>query len=834
MRGRPTRLLAVPAMSAILIISTLGPTNATTRLVSVGLGAVQGNNDSSSPSISADGRYIVFTSSANNLTPGDTNLSTDIYRVDLTGGLAQPSVTLVSVNPTGFSGNGSSRYADISADGRYVAFASDASDLVTADTNARSDVFVRDLVSGTTTRVSVTASGLQADSHSEQPSISRDGRYVAFRSLANNLVPGDTNGQWDVFVKDRSTGTISRASVANDGSQASGWGSFWAQISGDGNSVLFSTLASNIVASDTNNTDDTFVRDLVAGTTQRVSVDSSGGQIADGGMGGGMSADGRYVTFWSKGAVVPGVPAHAYNFQVYRIDRTTGSVVLASAATDGTAGNRSSSHGMEGGHGEVSDDGRYVVFQSNATNLVASPPSQTGAYVRDTVEERTTLVSAADDGTPANNQSEDVAISGNAAVIAFASTATNLVAPDANFAKDVFIWGDVDAPECLTPNGGASTTVPYYCETRYDDANELGDNIGEIGDQLATAYGDRYAGTWIDRTVAPSALRIGVVNPTTQDWQTLYAISGLPTNRAGLVSQQYSSATLTGYRATVEGILASKSYDYLEGISDPDNLIDIHTAGADALLAGQITAAGVPANAFRINTTFSGGPTHTSRDQWTGQYEAGLKLRRNQTGTVFCTTGYMGYDNSTPRKYYATTAGHCAYPAPKQVWIDFLAFTIDRTKWVNGATVNSDSARHYVTASTSQISYRIYTGGNNGHRDIIAYYQASQMYLGTRLCFQGVTSHNNNCGNINASNARVKATNIDGTSVTIAHVWCMNYPAQGGDSGGPVYHVNADLKTATAAGEVEGGYVVAGVVSMCFSGATYIMSDMGLTLYRKV
>ena len=219
------------------------------------------------PSVSANGRYVAYSSFAANIVVGDTNDTYDVFVRDRVLG----TNVRVSVSSTGAqSEGGSSEFSSISADGRYVAFASDATNLVAGDTNGERDIFVRDLQSGTTERVSVGAGGVQSDNQSDGPgfrggitfgpSISGDGRYVTFDSIASNLVAGDTNtcefagGQSfedpgecpDIFVRDRTLGTTTRVSVSSAGGQAND-ASTDAAISFDGSSVAFFTSASNLV-----------------------------------------------------------------------------------------------------------------------------------------------------------------------------------------------------------------------------------------------------------------------------------------------------------------------------------------------------------------------------------------------------------------------------------------------------------------------------------------------------------------------------------------------------------------------------------------------------------
>ncbi len=243
----------------------------TTR-VSVNSTGAQGNGHSAYPSISADGRFVAFASGASNLVPGDTGYW-DVFVHDRQTG----TTTRVSVSSTGTQSNDNSGDPSISADGLYVAFTSSAQNLIPGDTNGRADVFVHDRQTGTTTRVSVNSTGTQGDFNSWRPAISANGRYVAFISDATTLVPGDTNGRADVFVHDRQTGATTRVSVSSAGIQGDGFveGSSTPSISADGRFVAFASGASNLVPGDTNNQKDVFVHDRQTGATTRVSVSSA-------------------------------------------------------------------------------------------------------------------------------------------------------------------------------------------------------------------------------------------------------------------------------------------------------------------------------------------------------------------------------------------------------------------------------------------------------------------------------------------------------------------------------------------------------------------------------
>jgi Tol biopolymer transport system component len=286
-----------------------------TVLVSVSSTGVQADYLSQSPSISADGRYVAFTSGASSLVPGVTGSQIYLHDrdADEDGLFDEPgaiSTVLVSRDSAGVQGNGDSSQSSLSADGRYVAFRSESSNLVQGDTNSADDVFVHEPRTGETTRVSVGSAGSEANGPSYYPAISADGRYVAFASAASNLVQGDTNGVSDVFVHDRDAdgngvfdeagGTATElVSVDSAGTQGNA-GSGEAAVTTDGRLVTFASSASNLVAGDTNGASDVFVHDSQTGETTRVSVDSAGNQANADSNSGTISGDGRYVAFSSR------------------------------------------------------------------------------------------------------------------------------------------------------------------------------------------------------------------------------------------------------------------------------------------------------------------------------------------------------------------------------------------------------------------------------------------------------------------------------------------------------------------------------------------------------
>jgi Tol biopolymer transport system component len=409
----------------------------TTTRVSVSSGGAQGNEESTYPSVSADGRFVAFVSDATNLVPGDTNRATDVFVRDRVAG----TTTRVSVSSGGAQGNFGATAVAISTDGRFVVFGSAATNLVPRDTNGVSDVFVRDRVAGTTTRVNLGAGGAQANDHSghlsQSVAISADGRVVAFSSYARNLVPGgDTNQSSDIFVRDRVAGTTTRASVGPGGAQAN-LHSFHPSLSADGRVVAFYSEASNLVRGDTNGVSDIFARDRVAGTTARVSLATGGaqGNRPSGRVGLAISASGRVVAFESDATnLVPGDTNG--DADIFVRDRLRSTTTRVSVGAGGVEGDWFSANPS------ISADGRVVAFMSGADNLVPGDGNgRRDVFVRDRAAGTTTRVSLATGGGHANAHSGQagVAISGDGRVVAFQSDATNLVPGDSNGVSDVFV-----------------------------------------------------------------------------------------------------------------------------------------------------------------------------------------------------------------------------------------------------------------------------------------------------------------------------------------------------------------------------------------------------------
>jgi cysteine-rich repeat protein len=445
--------------------------------VSVTSAGSQANATSVSASnraLSADSRFVVFQSSANDLVPGDTNGVEDIFVHDRETG----STRRVSLAAAGTQATRASLNPAISHDGRIVAF-DNLGALVSGDTNAAGDVFVRDLVAGTTTRASVATGGGQANRGSLAPALSGDGRLVAFESGATNLVPGDSNARKDVFVHDRAAVTTVRVSLGPGGVQGNGDSSA-AALAASAALVAFESLATNLVPGDTNGVADVFVRDLTAGVTSRVSVASDGTQANARSGKAVMSADGSLVAFESLATnLVPDDSNGASDIFVH--DRATGTTTRVSVGPGGTQGS-GASFGPA-----LSMDGRYVLFESEAPDLVPGDTNDMrDVFLHDRATGMTRRMGRAD--VQALGMSFAGALSPDGHAIVFDSVDANLVPADTNNARDVFVetpacgdgMGDVDEAcddgNLIDGDGCDSNCTPTGCGNTIVTAGETCDD----------------------------------------------------------------------------------------------------------------------------------------------------------------------------------------------------------------------------------------------------------------------------------------------------------------------------------------------------------------------
>ena len=410
-----------------------------TERVDVGSGDEEAVTPVLRASMSADGRFVAFSSASATLVADDRNEVADVFVRDLRTQLTRR----VSVSSGGLEGDGASFYPAISADGRVVAFRSYARNLIKGDRNRVEDVFVHDLLTRTTARVSVGDRGQEANAPSVTSSINEDGTVVAFSSSASNLVRGDRNRVMDVFVRDRTRGRTIRVTVGPAGREANG-ASEGSGISRDGRVVVFRSLATNLIRVDSNGYPDVFVRDWVSRTTERVNVSSAGAEANHETYRGSISGNGRRVVFRSDAS---NLVAHDTNRaqDVFVHDRLTNQTTRISVSTSGAQAYAPPSRRTAPGHrfmsrGLLSRSGRYAVFGSYAANLVGGDTNRAADVFRhDLATRRTVRVSVGAHGAQADGDSFVMGVGEDGSEVLFASAADNLVGRDTNGVRDAFV-----------------------------------------------------------------------------------------------------------------------------------------------------------------------------------------------------------------------------------------------------------------------------------------------------------------------------------------------------------------------------------------------------------
>lgn len=424
--GYTAVLLLLMVMVAWLArFSAAAPLAGTTTAVSVDAEGQVGLVRSEYPAISADGRFVTFKS--NWLVSEDTSLDNDVYVHDRQTG----ETSLASVASDGTLGNAEAWTGDISGDGRYVVFDSQASTLIAGDTNGRIDIFLHDRQTGETSRISVDSDGNQVPWHSMDPVISQDGRYVAFRS-EGDFESGVVTEGYDLFVKDRQTGEVTLISTTYDGSiNIAGIRDPF--ISANGDYILFWSAGDALVEGDVNGATDVFFYDRQADELSIVSVSSDGAQGNMDSEFASVTADGRYVAFVSEASNLVTGDTNA-KADIFVHDRQTAetrriSIGLAEAEANG-----------DSTHPQISADGRYIAFASYATNLVAGDTNnRDDVFVYDLDAEEIRLASMSTAGIQGNDTSYLPDISADGQHIAFQSAADNLVADDDNDNDDIFV-----------------------------------------------------------------------------------------------------------------------------------------------------------------------------------------------------------------------------------------------------------------------------------------------------------------------------------------------------------------------------------------------------------
>jgi len=435
MRTRLSLLAGALFTFTVLGIASSAAAAPTTDRASVSSANAQANNDSGASAISKNGRIVAFESAATILIGNDANVAVDVFVRNRRSG----TTSRVSVGSGGTEANDHSYHPQISDSGRFVAFTSDASNLIELDENTTSDVFVHDRKTKRTTRISTRSNGAEATSSSHLQGISADGRYVLFYSSSTDLVRGDTNGSFDVFVKDRRTGKTALVSKRTNGAQANDH-ALLSAISPNGRYVAFLSGATNLVANDSNGLPDVFVHDRKSRNTVRASVASNGAQSNNVNHFPAMSDNGivAFPSFASN--LVNGDANVNWDVFVHNIkSKKTRRVSLSNAGAEG--------NGPSGFHGppKISADGMRIAFDSQATNLVAGDSNGAiDAFLHDRDNRTTRRVSVRFDGS----QGDDHAFTGDLAsgggFISFRSSSTNLVAGDTNSLRDVFVRGFFD------------------------------------------------------------------------------------------------------------------------------------------------------------------------------------------------------------------------------------------------------------------------------------------------------------------------------------------------------------------------------------------------------
>ena len=407
--------------------ATASDDDGVTERVSLGAGGAQGNANSgtgigSAVTLSGDGRYAAFVSAATNLVSGDTNGQADIFVHDRDTN----TTTRVSVATGGAQANGQSTHPRMSLTGTFVVFQSTATNLVTGDINGWSDVFRHNLLTGTTELVSTTGIG-PGNGSSESPTISDFGRYVAFWSAASNLVGGDSNATGDCFVRDMILGITRRVSVQTGGGQGNG-NSRSPSISPDGRYVVFSTAADNLAGFDGNGHVDILIHDRILLTTERVGPSPNWNGGSDEPV---VSADGLVVAFESDATNIVGNDMNGLK-DVFVHDRAT-NLTRRVSENGGTGGDGASRQPS------ISADGRFIAYRSFAENLAPGNNGWEDIFVHDRTTFTNAVVSLDQNGNPANGLSGHPSISEDGAFVAFVSFASDLVPGDSNAHSDVFV-----------------------------------------------------------------------------------------------------------------------------------------------------------------------------------------------------------------------------------------------------------------------------------------------------------------------------------------------------------------------------------------------------------
>ncbi len=428
-------------------------------LVSASAAGVPGDRAGDRPMVSGNGRYVTFDSASTNLVPGVNTWGLRVYRKDLTTG----AIEVVSKTAAGAPSNEWTSFSWPDDTGNLVSFVSDATDLVATPTKARS-VFLRNMSAGTTELISVGLNGAPNNGASSRGMITGDGRYAAFSSFATNITTTGGNGQEQVYLRDRVAKTTTLISVANGGGLGNAR-SYRGMVSADGRYVAFASQATNLTAGTNPATESIFLRDLVTGTTKRVTVrQPSGTPSPIGGARPYLTPDGSIIAFNSHDGLLPDDTNGKSDVYLYNV--ATGALERQSVSTSGGNGDDDSLRGF------VSDNGRYSIYNSFSTNLVPVDTNYKGdAFLRDRQSGENLLLSRSYSMGGADAQSFRPVMSDDAGTVAYLSEARNLVRNDTSTDFQVYavhtdslrvVQPDTTAPtvEVTSPEGNPTMPGP--------------------------------------------------------------------------------------------------------------------------------------------------------------------------------------------------------------------------------------------------------------------------------------------------------------------------------------------------------------------------------------
>jgi hypothetical protein len=450
-------------IAILLILSSTTALAASTTLISRGSQKNPSNGPSGAPAASETGQFVAFRSSATNLDSErcDNGLS-QIFVSDRNTG----TIRCVSLNSNGRQGDQDSLAPSISADGRFIAFTSMATNLAGNECdNGFNQIYVRDRTSGTTRCVSVNSNGREANQHSDASSISADGTLIAFDSAATNLAGNKCdNGFNHIFVHDLSTDTTICVSVRTNGDEGNA-DSFDPSISADGRVVVFQSTATNLASRCNNGNSHIYVHNRVTGETSCVSVNNEGDQSNGNNALARISGDGRFVAFQSDSTNVT-TRCNNGRAQIFVRDTVEKKTTCSSIDNHGTQGNNDSVQPS------ISSNGRFVAFSSGATNLTSNRcmGGNMQAFVRDRADEKTKCVSLGPKNVQGNGASSSPSISANGSLVTFESDANNLAKKDTNNLQDVFGSGISTSQ----PKGDGSSFFLFF------DLLQTGDQTGGI------------------------------------------------------------------------------------------------------------------------------------------------------------------------------------------------------------------------------------------------------------------------------------------------------------------------------------------------------------------